>query len=78
MKKFWAVTLAMIGGGIALALGSVVFGLGPIALLCGLLLLWSGIVKAVVLRVWGATLPAPPLAEPIRANRQTVSAGEPR
>jgi hypothetical protein len=30
--------------------------LGPIAFVCGVLLLWSGIVKAIVLRIWRTTL----------------------
>jgi hypothetical protein len=35
---------------------SVVAGLGPIAMICGVLLLWSGVVKAIVLRIWRTTL----------------------
>ena len=31
-------------------------GLGPIAFVGGVLMLWSGIVKAIVLRIWRATL----------------------
>ena len=42
--------------GVVLIAGSVVAGLGPIALVCGALLLWSGIVKAIVLRIWRTTL----------------------
>jgi hypothetical protein len=36
--------------------GSVAAGLGPIAMVCGVLLLWSGVVKAIVLRIWRTTL----------------------
>lgn len=36
--------------------GGVTAGLGPIAFVCGVLMLWSGIVKAIVLRIWRATL----------------------
>ena len=53
-------------------------GLGPVALVCGVLMFWSGIVKAVVLRVWRSTLPAAPLPEPTRAGvRASLAVGEP-
>ena len=42
--------------GVALILGSAAAGLSPVALVCGVLLLWSGIVKVIVLRIWRATL----------------------
>jgi hypothetical protein len=42
--------------------------LGPIALVCGVLLLWSGIVKAIVLRIWHTTLSAPSALEPDRRD----------
>jgi hypothetical protein len=48
--------------GLVLVAGSVAIGLGPIAFVCGALLLWTGIVKAIVLRIWRTTLspePAP-------------------
>jgi hypothetical protein len=47
----------MVVAGAALILGSVAVSLGPVALVCGVLLLWSGIVKMVVLRIWQGTLP---------------------
>jgi hypothetical protein len=43
-------------GGVALIVGGGTAGLGPIALVCGVLMLWSGIVKAIVLRIWHTTL----------------------
>jgi hypothetical protein len=46
----------MVLGGFILIAGSTVVGLGPIAFVCGVLLLWSGIVKAIVLRIWRTTL----------------------
>jgi hypothetical protein len=42
--------------GVVLITGSVAAGLGPIAMVCGVLMLWSGIVKVVVLRIWHGTL----------------------
>ena len=62
----------MVGLGVALALGGSVAGLGPIALVCGVLLVWSGIVKVVVLRVWRTMLPADPEPEPTKATVRTV------
>jgi uncharacterized protein involved in response to NO len=47
----------MVVAGAALVLGSVAVSWGPVALVCGVLLLWSGIVKMVVLRIWQGTLP---------------------
>jgi hypothetical protein len=43
-------------GGVVLIAGSGAAGLGPIALVCGVLMLWSGLVKAIVLRIWHTTL----------------------
>ena len=74
MKKLWVVTVAMMVAGLMLVLGSAVAGLGPVGMVCGVLLIWSGIVKAVVLRVWRATLPAAPLPEPNRASMRSASA----
>jgi len=44
--------------GLVLIAGGVVAGLDPIAMVCGVLLLWSGVVKAIVLRIWRTTLSA--------------------
>jgi len=44
--------------GLVLIAGGVVAGLGPIAMVCGVLLLWSGVVKAIVLRIWRTNLNA--------------------
>ena len=46
----------MVLAGIALVLGGIGTGLGPVALVSGVLLLWSGIVKIIVLRIWRGTL----------------------
>jgi hypothetical protein len=59
MRYLWIIAGIMIVLGLLLALGSVTAGIGPIALVCGVLLLWSGIVKVIVLRVWQKTLQAP-------------------
>jgi hypothetical protein len=48
--------------------GSVVAGLGPIAMVCGVLLLWSGVVKAIVLRIWRTTLNGASAPDPARRD----------
>jgi hypothetical protein len=50
----------MVLAGMALVAGAVVTGWGPVALVCGVSLLWSGIVKFIVLRIWRGTLPHHP------------------
>lgn len=74
MKKLWLVTNIMVACGIVSTLGGTLLGFGPIALVCGVLLIWSGIVKVVVLRVWRATLPAAPLPESTSAGMRSSSA----
>jgi hypothetical protein len=55
-RSFWIITATFVVVGIGLVSGSVLAGLGPIAMVCGVLLLWSGVVKAIVLRIWRTTL----------------------
>jgi hypothetical protein len=52
--------------GVVLVAGSVAMGLGPIAFVCGALMLWTGIVKAMVLRIWRTTLSAEPVPNSVR------------
>lgn len=40
--------------------------LGPIAFVCGALMLWTGIVKAIVLRIWSTTLSAERVPDGVR------------
>ena len=49
-------------------------GLGPIAFVCGALLLWTGIVKAIVLRIWRTTLSAEPLPDGVRHTGKSGAA----
>lgn len=73
VKKLWLLTNILVACGVMLTLGAILLGLGPIALVCGVLLIWSGMVKVIVLRVWRATLPAAPLPEPTRAGTRSTS-----
>ena len=52
--------------GVLLVAGSVAIGLGPIAFVCGALTLWTGIVKAIVLRIWRTTLSVEPVPDGVR------------
>ena len=60
--------------GVLLVAGSVAMGLGPIAFVCGALMLWTGIVKAIVLRIWRTTLSPDPVSDGIRhpGNSETA------
>ncbi|MCC7022537.1 MAG: hypothetical protein IT338_06900 [Thermomicrobiales bacterium] len=67
MKYLWIVTLVMLGLGVALIAAGMAGTLGPIALVAGVLLVWSAIVKVIVLRIWRSTLFAPATAQEARA-----------
>ena len=68
VRYLWFTSTAMIIAGVSLVAAAFFAGQGPIALVCGLLLLWSGVVKVVVLRIWQKTL-----ANPIRPSQRPVS-----
>jgi hypothetical protein len=63
------ITAAFVVVGMVLVAGSVRAGLGPIAMVCGVLLLWSGVVKVIVLRIWRTTLNSASAADQERRNR---------
>lgn len=56
MFYLWITSIAMVVGGVVLVAGKIAGVLDPIALVCGILLLWSGIVKVVLLRIWRASV----------------------
>jgi hypothetical protein len=60
--------------GVLLVAGSVAMGLGPIVFVCGELLLWTGIVKAIVLRIWRTTLSAEPVPDNVRHTGKSGTA----
>jgi hypothetical protein len=64
MKYLRSASLAMVGGGAVLILLSFSAGFEPIPLVAGILLLWSGVVKLIVLRIWRYTLAAAPASQP--------------
>lgn len=71
MRYLWITSIAMTAGGAAFAAGGLLGLLEPIAVVFGLLLLWSGIVKLIVLRIWQKSLraPAAPSAPPAESAR---------
>jgi uncharacterized membrane protein YphA (DoxX/SURF4 family) len=78
MRYLWATSFIMVAVGFVLFGAGVLGLLAPIALVLGLLSLWSGIVKLIVLRIWQRTLkaaveegpPAPPVRFPLRLGRR--------
>jgi hypothetical protein len=78
MRYLWATSFIMVAVGFVLIGAGVLGLLAPIALVLGLLSLWSGIVKLIVLRIWQRTLnaaveegpPAPPVRFPLRLGRR--------
>ena len=73
-RYFWIITAAFVVAGMVLISGSVAAGFGPIAMVCGVLLLWSGVVKAIVLRIWRTTLNANSAASQDRRDRDSGTA----
>ena len=59
MRYLWVIAVAMVIVGLSLLGISVILGSGPIGGIAGTLLLWSGVVKVIVLKIWQTTLNAP-------------------
>jgi hypothetical protein len=59
LRYLWFTSGIMIVAGVVLIVAARFLGLGPVSLVCGLLLVWSGIVKIIVLRIWQKTLANP-------------------
>jgi hypothetical protein len=74
VRHLWLITATMIALGALMVLGSQAVGIGPVLLVGGLLLIWSALVKVIVLRVWRVTLGSPPLPEPRRDGARAGSA----
>lgn len=71
---FWFIAAAFVVVGVVLVVGSVAIGLGSIAFVCGALMLWTGIVKAIVLRIWRTTLSPDPIPGGIRHTQDSGTA----
>ncbi len=78
MRYLWATSAIMVVVGLVLIIAGVSGALSQIALVLGLLSLWSGIMKLIVLRIWQRSLnaaveeapPAPPVRFPLRLGRR--------
>jgi hypothetical protein len=68
------ITATLVIVGVLLISGSVIAGLGPIALVCGALFLWSGVVKVIVLRIWRTTLNAASAPDDVKCDRDSATA----
>lgn len=62
MRYLWISTSVILIAGAVLTVGGLIGALEAIAPVLGLLLLWTGIVKIVVLRIWQRRLSQPPPA----------------
>lgn len=63
MRYLWFSSVFMVVVGIACILARFVGLLDPIALILGGMLVWSGVVKMIVLRVWRTSLHRPGIQE---------------
>jgi xanthine/uracil permease len=55
LRYLWWVSAFMIVVGLMAVIAGAV-ALGPVALIAGVLLVWAGIVKVIVLRIWQKTI----------------------
>jgi hypothetical protein len=63
MRYLWISSFVMVAAGLACILARFLGLLDPIATILGAMLVWSGIVKLIVLRVWRTSLHRPGVRE---------------
>ena len=63
MRYLWISSFVMVAAGLACILARFLGLLDPIATILGAMLVWSGIVKLIVLRVWRTSLNRPGVRE---------------
>ncbi|MCA9880822.1 MAG: hypothetical protein KC442_23655 [Thermomicrobiales bacterium] len=73
MRYLWISSVVMVVAGVACILGRFTGLLDPIAMILGAMLVWSGIVKLIVLRVWRTSLHRPGIQERRRAPGRSAS-----
>jgi hypothetical protein len=73
MRYLWISSVFMVVAGIACILARQVGLLDPIATILGAMLIWSGVVKLIVLRVWRTSLHRPGIREGRRQPGRSVS-----
>lgn len=79
MRYLWIVTIVMVVAGVIAIVAGLLGLLEPVAIILGVLLLWSGAVKIIVLRIWRASLKAAPVPpDGIRSTPMRVPLGRQR
>ena len=73
MRYLWVSSAVMVVAGVACILARQLGLLDPIATILGAMLIWSGIVKLIVLRVWRTSLRRPGIQERRREPGRGVS-----
>lgn len=72
MRYLWISSFTILVAGFAVLAAGLIGLLEPIAVVLGLLLLWTGIVKIVVLRIWRRSI-ASPHPTLVTAKAETMS-----
>jgi hypothetical protein len=73
MRYLWISSVFMVVAGVACILARFLGLLDPIAMILGAMLIWSGIVKVIVLRVWRTSLHRPGIQERRRESGGSAS-----
>lgn len=73
MRYLWISSVFMVVAGLACILARSLGLLDPIATILGAMLIWSGVVKLIVLRVWRTSLHRPGIQERRRETGRSVS-----
>lgn len=63
MRYLWISSIVMVVAGVACIVARQLGLLDPIATILGAMLIWSGVVKLIVLRVWRTSLHRPGIRE---------------
>lgn len=73
MRYLWISSAVMVVAGVACILARQLGLLDPIATILGAMLIWSGVVKLIVLRVWRTSLHRPGIQERRREPGRSAS-----
>ena len=73
MRYLWISSIVMVVAGVACIVARYLGLLDPIATILGAMLVWSGVVKLIVLRVWRTSLHRPGIRERRREPGRSTS-----
>lgn len=73
MRYLWFSSVFMVVAGVACILGRNLGLLDPIATILGVMLIWSGVVKLIVLKFWRTSLHRPGIQERRRESGGSAS-----